>query len=514
MKKLISLAAALAVAAGAAALPAGAAMENVVQSRIWNEEIEMFDAFDKGEIPTDVNGDGTFDLIDCLIYYAYCEHQSYGDEYNETLEAIGNLNGDDFIDSADATHFNRYYIYSHPISINDLDRENYADYEIIYEIEHKDYFTNKIYISTHSIITEFLNDFSANCTLLMAGYNAYCEYVDNGTIDPDLNADGKSDLTDLVYFLVYSMDNEIISINSPYNLETEENDEILARAKALYKALPDGDFVDNWIYNYTVMYYFEKGEVTPDMITDEFFESVVEGSSVMDPARLITEDYYFLIPQNDAYIDGDPKMFDRECEAYIKAIDAGEISIPDTNGDGIIDPIDDFNVYIYQAEQRNGVSEEESILPADIFRLFKNDMDINCNGLSGDKNDLDIISLVYFCFPTERGVWDAMSGQYHDILNEYAAKLTTAKNMLPVKFSPDWKYESLGFDADVERSGDANNDSSTDLADAIFIMQSIANPDKYQLTPLGKFNADVDGTGNGITNYDALAIQSQLLNLG
>jgi hypothetical protein len=45
-------------------------------------------------------------------------------------------------------------------------------------------------------------------------------------------------------------------------------------------------------------------------------------------------------------------------------------------------------------------------------------------------------------------------------------------------------------------------------------MQSIANPDKYQLTPLGKFNADVDGTGNGITNYDALAIQSQLLNLG
>ena len=44
MKKLISLAAALAVAAGAAALPAGAAMENVVQSRIWNEEIEMFDA--------------------------------------------------------------------------------------------------------------------------------------------------------------------------------------------------------------------------------------------------------------------------------------------------------------------------------------------------------------------------------------------------------------------------------------------------------------------------------------
>ena len=44
-------------------MPASAAYEHIPQNRIWDEEIEMFDAFDKGEIPTDVNGDGTFDLI-------------------------------------------------------------------------------------------------------------------------------------------------------------------------------------------------------------------------------------------------------------------------------------------------------------------------------------------------------------------------------------------------------------------------------------------------------------------
>jgi len=59
--------------------------------------------------------------------------------------------------------------------------------------------------------------------------------------------------------------------------------------------------------------------------------------------------------------------------------------------------------------------------------------------------------------------------------------------------------------------GDANLDSSLNLADSVAIMQSIANPDQYELTPQGKFNADIDG--NGLTTGDALEIQKQLLNV-
>jgi hypothetical protein len=50
------------------------------------------------------------------------------------------------------------------------------------------------------------------------------------------------------------------------------------------------------------------------------------------------------------------------------------------------------------------------------------------------------------------------------------------------------------------------------MADAVFIMQSIANPDKYKLTTEGEANADVDGTA-GITNKDALTIQQYKLGL-
>ena len=55
--------------------------------------------------------------------------------------------------------------------------------------------------------------------------------------------------------------------------------------------------------------------------------------------------------------------------------------------------------------------------------------------------------------------------------------------------------------------GDANEDGEVTLADAVLIMQSLANPDIYTLTEKGRLNADVVGNGDGISSNDALAIQ-------
>ncbi len=69
-------------------------------------------------------------------------------------------------------------------------------------------------------------------------------------------------------------------------------------------------------------------------------------------------------------------------------------------------------------------------------------------------------------------------------------------------------------------AGDANMDGTVDLSDAVLIMQSLANPDKYGLkgtdenhiTEQGTANADVEG-GDGMTVNDALVIQKYLLGL-
>ena len=51
------------------------------------------------------------------------------------------------------------------------------------------------------------------------------------------------------------------------------------------------------------------------------------------------------------------------------------------------------------------------------------------------------------------------------------------------------------------------------MADAVLIMQSYANPQKYQLTEKGSFNGDICNTGDGITPKDAQEIQKKMLGL-
>lgn len=54
--------------------------------------------------------------------------------------------------------------------------------------------------------------------------------------------------------------------------------------------------------------------------------------------------------------------------------------------------------------------------------------------------------------------------------------------------------------------GDANLDGKVSIADAVAILQSIGNRDKYALSEQGLLNADVDGV-KGVTAKDALVIQ-------
>ncbi len=55
--------------------------------------------------------------------------------------------------------------------------------------------------------------------------------------------------------------------------------------------------------------------------------------------------------------------------------------------------------------------------------------------------------------------------------------------------------------------GDANVNGEVEVADAVFILQSFANPNEYTLTPEGENNGDVNQRGNRIDPEDALSIQ-------
>ena len=64
-------------------------------------------------------------------------------------------------------------------------------------------------------------------------------------------------------------------------------------------------------------------------------------------------------------------------------------------------------------------------------------------------------------------------------------------------------------DVTADMIGDANCDTEVNLADSVFIMQCITNPDKYQFTAKGEKNADTDGSSDA-TNKDAHKILHEL----
>ena len=91
---------------------------------------------------------------------------------------------------------------------------------------------------------------------------------------------------------------------------------------------------------------------------------------------------------------------------------------------------------------------------------------------------------------------------------------TTVTTTAPVTTVPATTQDPKAvLDSKVTKWGDANGDDNIDMGDAVIIMQSLANPNKYQLTEKGKFNGDVYEAGGGITTNDAVAIQKFLLGL-
>lgn len=101
--------------------------------------------------------------------------------------------------------------------------------------------------------------------------------------------------------------------------------------------------------------------------------------------------------------------------------------------------------------------------------------------------------------------------EYYNIAEQIYNDLGISANMLiPSTATLDQEFT---IDMHNNIDGDANDDGELSLADAVSIMQTIGNPDEYTLTPQGKFNADIAGNYDGITNMDALAVQKKLLNL-
>jgi hypothetical protein len=101
----------------------------------------------------------------------------------------------------------------------------------------------------------------------------------------------------------------------------------------------------------------------------------------------------------------------------------------------------------------------------------------------------------------------------------YAQEIVGYKGSTAEAYAEANRIKFTALEGEPLKKGDTNCDGKVELADAILIMQALANPDKYgekgsdpkHLKAQGKLNGDVDKSTEGLTAGDALKIQEFLL---
>ncbi|MDE6788092.1 MAG: RICIN domain-containing protein, partial [Ruminococcus sp.] len=129
-------------------------------------------------------------------------------------------------------------------------------------------------------------------------------------------------------------------------------------------------------------------------------------------------------------------------------------------------------------------------------------------GVSGDKSAVEVINALRDAGANIQQ-WEVNGANCQDWIIEKAviAETTTA----PITTIKEETTTAITTEKPaVENNilyGDANEDSSVDIADATAIVQHMGNPDEYGLSEQGKLNADIINNGDGVTGADAVALQ-------
>lgn len=443
---------------------------------------------------TDLDMDGKFDLTDCLAHYLYCRSSgdsAASDEINSRIAKNADYNADGEISLEDTNILICYYLINNRISYDDVNPVTY-DPSFSGSINQP--------VSSDGSKASFagmVNDIAHN--LLIDQYIIE-DMVDKDIIDLDVNEDGTVDIADYAYLKINGdnyLDNYIVPVDGGYTTAPRPNaivlpDNIRKNCDAVYYARPFVCYEEQYEVSSFVSglegYFAMHMTLMPEYYENDFYESMIEyaGEYSIGDSLYCKAVEIGIIPDDDSYFHFDNDVFENGFKAYYENVLSGKQPAPDLNMDGAVDhkDYDLANDYIFEVAAH---SDNNTLkMPADVWNNINSRCDFNQNGTSGDIYDI-FFAQIYVLLTEDEVPHDDpdCSGSYNYSDEPYV----------------------------VEPSGDVNGDGIIDMADAVMIMQYLSNPSKYQLSDKGRFNGDIEKTGNGITINDVMAIQNHLLNL-
>ncbi|MDE6425810.1 MAG: hypothetical protein K2K89_06705 [Ruminococcus sp.] len=519
MKKLASFISALTLSVSAMPTISNASGVpfSVNQNRYWPGERQVFAKMESGELDVDINGNGEFDIMDCYLLDSYIsEYYSYKEniepEIIQRIESIADYDGDGAVDFDDTLRLMRYFIVSGNIRNEYLDPAYYdPDLEPLTTEEQLINFG--IYKEIQAYVFPMRMFYHVN--YLNAEYYIIDELYQNGTIDLDINGNGQLDVDDIYYMSIFFTEKKDSEVAKQLLTEEEYQkcwDFSFHYSEHLvphhYSGFDMQIQVASYILNhievkpeyFTVAYYkenidnYQSEYCTAEVMREAALQIGIEVSDNIGPTYDLETDRNLVLLKD---------IFNPYFESFCSDIENGVRPVPDVNMDGVVDYTDYFDMNIYWSDIMTGCDDERSILPPETW----NTIDEYYGMPDGNIPILYELSAAQLYIIEHTEEIDDIDSVY----NAYVESLIKSdeSNLEPLNYNENVQI----LDVDTKRSGDANEDGKVNLADAVLIMQALSNPDEYQLTTKGQFNADVYNTGDGITANDALQIQMWTINI-
>ena len=519
MKKVTAYALALSMLP--LAVPTGASAD-FQPPAVTDEQLAVYSAIDNGERFTDFNEDGKFDAVD--VYRLYDGVHHFGLHTSEELVFIrehGDINGDGSVNYVDGDDLVSYYVYKYGVTPDTLNPENYIDFEGIADAGS--------YMFVYALMDE------------AEKYNTITNYVgeaiEAGKLDMDFDANGTNDMYDAYIYSIYH--HSMNGLRIAYAIDAVEENSIIGiemwnRCAAYEQALDALHLKTFQSSDQLIRYMLIKNGINSELLTVNTYRDILRDLPNAD-LTLDTDRYFSIggidvpasqVPlykiceisadsfafnvkrfageanmvdlsaRSEKYdIEFEDAVFEQQYAAYCTAVENGTAVLPDFNSDGYLNGTDAYLLEEYYKDLIQMRSPEESNLPADVRIMFDFGFDINGNGISGDIYDAEIADT--FLMKHDAAKTEELVANYKEM--QAAAELKKDIEFLCT--------------LDIERSGDANEDGQVNMADAVLILQVCANPDNYQFSDWGVFNADVAGTGDGVTPLDAQEIQNRALGI-
>lgn len=448
---------------------------------------------------TDLDQDGRSDLEDCRLLYMYCmdgqndtpDTTAIPQETRQLIAENADYNNDGQVSTEDAEILTCCYLINNRVSYNDVSPADTAS---------SDSGSSSLPSENISNESSFAFMVSSLAHKLMIDHYIIEDMVDKNIIDLDVNEDGNVDIEDFTYLKINGdnyLDNYIVPVEGGFATASRPHtialpDNIKKNCDAVYYARPFVNYEDTNEVSCFVTgiedYFALHMTLMPEFFENDFYESIIEYAKEYS----IGDSLYYraveieVIPDEDSFFRFDNEVFKNGFKTYYENVASGTQAAPDLNMDGAVDH-KDYDLgsdYIFEVAAKTNNSSLK--IPADVWKNINSSCDFNRNGTSGD-------------------IYDIFFAQIYVLLKEDEESGSNTDEHTDTQ-------PSSGIDPYI-LEGDVNCDGTVDMADAVLIMQYLSNPNKYQLTDIGRLNGDIDGKSNGITLTDVLVIQNRLLNL-